>query len=115
MNIRTTLLLIVSALFLIHIYIIYIYNHIEKFRIKIKNMNNKNKTNKTNAISLLDDPAERKTVNFLQKYIFYTPYLMYYPMTISTLSRENNDIYKQNYKALYNDMSSNVWSDPLMK
>jgi hypothetical protein len=40
---------------------------------------------------------------------------MYYPMTISTLSRENNDIYKQNYKALYNDMSSNVWNDPLVK
>lgn len=116
MNTRTTLLLLLSALFLIHIYIIYTsYNYIEKFRMNIQNKNNKNQNNKTNAISLLDDPAERKTVNFLQKYIFYTPYLMYYPMTISTLSRENNDVYKQNYKALYNDMSSNVWSDPLMK
>ena len=110
MNIRTILLLLVCLLFIVILYTIHNSNsHVEKFRIPLINKNIKvnNSPQRQTNLSLLDDPKEKKTLTFLEKYVFYTPYLMYYPMTISTLSRENNELYKKNYKALYDDMSSN--------
>ena len=71
------------------------------------------KNKKESFQTILSDPLERKTLNFIQKYLFYEPTMLYYPMSIGTASKDGNETIKKNYQYLKTDFNISYWSDPM--
>jgi len=63
-------------------------------------------------LPILIDPRERKMLNFIQKFPLYDPSTVYYPMTLTDLSKENIKIANTNYNDLYNNIGGSAWTDP---
>jgi hypothetical protein len=63
-------------------------------------------------LGILIDPRERKMLNFIQKFPLYDPSTVYYPMTLTDLSKENIKIANTNYNDLYNNIGGSAWTDP---
>jgi hypothetical protein len=78
---------------------------LEKSEIKIKKQDDP-------ELPILIDPRERKMLNFIQKFPLYDPSTVYYPMTLTDLSKENIKIANTNYNDLYNNIGGSAWTDP---
>ena len=71
-----------------------------------------NKKQDDPELGILIDPRERKMLNFIQKFPLYDPSTVYYPMTLTDLSKENIKIANENYNDLYNNIGGSAWTDP---
>ena len=71
-----------------------------------------NKKQDDPELGILIDPRERKMLNFIQKFPLYDPSTVYYPMTLTDLSKENIKIANVNYNDLYNNIGGSAWTDP---
>ena len=64
-------------------------------------------------VTILSDPRERKTLNFINKIVFYTPYLIYYPLSISTASKEGSTENRKKFESLNKEWSQFPLADPM--